>query len=79
MLLLLTFNQQLWWKVLTVVRNQRTDSKMNHTVLRLAGLHTEMSFLGSIGHFMMGLGLPGLLKLRQYMLETLLVILSYAE
>ena len=76
MLLLLTFNQQLWWKVLTVVRNH---SKMNHTVLRLAGLHTEMSFLGSIGHFMMGLGLPGLLKLRQYMLETLLVILSYAE
>ncbi len=57
----LTFDQPLYWKALTIVRSQPSNSDLRNIVLRLGGLHTEMSFLGSIGHLMGGSGLQEVL------------------
>ena len=58
----LTFDQPLYWKALTIIRSQPVDSNLKHIVLRLGGFHMEMSFLGSIGHLMAGSGLQELLE-----------------
>ena len=52
-----TFDQPLWWKALMIVV---TEPDMSDVVLRLGGFHTEMSFLGSIGHLMAASGLQDL-------------------
>ena len=52
----LTFDQPLWWKAQQINANEQPDSDLCAIVLRLGGFHTEMSFLGSIGHIMAGIG-----------------------
>ncbi len=59
----ITFDQPLWWKALEVIQSQPEHSILHSIVLRLGGFHTEMSFLGSIGHLMAGSGLKELLEI----------------
>ena len=54
---ILTFDQHLSWKALTIIQSQPDDSDLKGMVLRLGGFHMQMSFLGSIGHLMAGSGL----------------------
>ena len=58
-----TFDQPLWWKALTIVDAEPLDSELKNIVLRLGGFHLEMSFLGSIGHLMSASGLQHILEL----------------
>ena len=58
----LKFDQPLWFKVLMIVENEPENSDIKQVVLRLGGLHIEMSFLGSIGRVMAGSGLQELLE-----------------
>jgi len=53
-----TFDQPLWWKALQIIK-----SDLRLIVVRLGGFHTEMSFLGCIGHTMAGSGLKDVLEL----------------
>ena len=53
----LTFDQPLYWKVLTINRLQPTDNALKDVVLGLGEFHMDMSFLGSIGNLMAGSGL----------------------
>lgn len=59
----ITFDQPLWWKAQIIIGSGTTeaDSDLEDIVLRLGGFHTEMSFLGSIGHLMSGSGLEEVL------------------
>ena len=59
---IITFDQPLWWKAMTIIQQKQTDSDLKSKVLRLGGLHMQMSFLGSIGHLMAGSGLQELLE-----------------
>ena len=59
---ILTFDQPLYWKALTMIQSQPDDSDLKGMVLRLGGVHVQMSFLGSIGHLMAGSGLQELLE-----------------
>lgn len=56
----LTFDQPLFWKALTIIQSQPSNNELKRIVLRLGGFHMQMSFLGSIGHFMAGSGLEEL-------------------
>ena len=58
----LTFDQPLWYKALTIVENEPRGSRLKSIVLRLGGLHTEFSFLGAIGQIMAGSGLQEVLE-----------------
>ena len=57
-----TFDQPLFWKATTIINGSPGTSPLRKIVLCLGGFHTEMSFLGSIGHLMMGSGLQDLLE-----------------
>ncbi|VDI23197.1 Hypothetical predicted protein [Mytilus galloprovincialis] len=59
---MLTFDQPLYWKALTIIDNEPKDSDLKSIVLRLGGFHLEMSFLGSIGNIMSGSGLAELME-----------------
>ena len=59
---ILTFDQPLYWKALTIIPSQPDDSDLKDMLLRLGGFHIQMSFLGSIGHLMAGSGLQELLE-----------------
>ena len=59
---ILTFDQPLWWNALTIQESTPENSEIRSIVLWLGGFHTEMSFLGSIGHIMAGSGLQELLE-----------------
>ena len=59
---ILTFDQPLWLKAFTIQESSPADSEIRSIVLRLGGFHTQMSYLGSIGHIMAGSGLQELLK-----------------
>ena len=50
----ITFDQPLWLEALMIVRSEPQDSELKFIVLRLGGLHTEMSFLGCTAHIMNG-------------------------
>lgn len=54
-----TFDQPLWLKAFKMVE---TTPELQQCVVRLGGFHTEISFLGSIGHLMKGTGLEQLLE-----------------
>jgi hypothetical protein len=60
---IITFDQPLWWKALMIILNEPKESGMKSIVLRLRGLHIQMSFLGCIGHIMAGSGLADVLEL----------------
>ena len=59
---ILTFDQPLWWKASAIQEGVHGNSEIRSIVLRLGGFHTEMSFLGCIGHIMAGSGLQELLE-----------------
>ena len=59
----LTFDQPLYWKALTIIQSQPNDIELNQIVLCLLGFHVQMSFLGSMGHLMACSGLQELLEL----------------
>lgn len=54
---IITFDQPLWWKALMIVESEPMGSDLKGIILRLGGFHTEMSFLGCIGHLMASSGL----------------------
>ena len=58
---ILTFDQPLWWKALMIIESEPEKSDLRGIVLRLGGFHTQMSFLGSIGHLMDSSGLQEML------------------
>ena len=45
-----------------IVNDQPPESDLKRAVLRLGAFHTQMSFLGSIGHIMKGSGLQEVLE-----------------
>ncbi|MCG8047094.1 MAG: hypothetical protein N0E48_15920, partial [Candidatus Thiodiazotropha endolucinida] len=59
---IVTFDQPLYWKALMIIHQGNAASFVRSIVLRLGGFHTEMSFLGCIGHLMQGSGLAELLE-----------------
>ena len=59
----ITFDQPLWWKASMILQGEPKDSDLRKIVLRLGGLHAQMSFLGTIGHLMAGSGLHEVLDL----------------
>ena len=60
---IITFDQPLWWKALMIIETEPEESDLRDIVLRLGGFHTEVSFLGCIGHLMAASGLQELLEL----------------
>ena len=58
----ITFDQPLWWKANAIVESQPPTSAIKSIVVRLGGFHTEMSYLGCIGHLMAGSGLRQVLE-----------------
>ena len=58
----LTFDQPLYWKALTIVRSQPNDTELNRIVLHLGDFHVQMSFLARMGHLMACSGLQKLLE-----------------
>ncbi|CAC5424083.1 unnamed protein product [Mytilus coruscus] len=59
----LTFDKLLYWKALNIVQNEQANSQLKSFVLQLGGFHTQMSFLGSIGHIMSNSGIQEILEL----------------
>lgn len=51
---IITFDQPLWWKAMSIIENMCLDSDIHDVVIRLGGFHTEMSFLGCMGYLMAG-------------------------
>ena len=54
---MITFDQPLWWKAMTFVERKPENSPLHSVVVQLGGFHTLLSFLGCIGHIMIGTGL----------------------
>ena len=54
-----TFDQPIWWKA----RQLKNQEGLSTIVLNLGAFHTDMSFLGAIGHIMQSSGLRQLLCL----------------
>ena len=61
---IVTFDQPLYWKALTIIRAQSSGTYMKNIILRLGGLHIQMNFMGSIG------ASDGKKSLNLYMLVT---------
>ena len=59
---IITFEQPLWWKAMTIIESEHQNSNLRQMILRLGGLHIEMSFLGCMGHLMASSGLQELLE-----------------
>ena len=57
-----TVDQPLWWKALTIISCERDDSELKSIVLRLGAFHMQMSFLGSTGYLMHDSGLKETLE-----------------
>jgi hypothetical protein len=58
-----TYDQPLYQKVLDMLENEPDSSPIKNVVPRLGGLHSIMSFLGSIGHIMAGSGISEILSI----------------
>jgi hypothetical protein len=52
----------LWLKAMLIQQSTQTDSDMRSIILRLGGFHTQMSYLGSIGHITADTGLHEILE-----------------
>ena len=59
---IVTFDQPLWLKAITIQKSVASDCSISSMVIRLGGFHTQMSFLGAIGHIMTGSGIEELLE-----------------
>ena len=59
----LTFDQPLYLKALSIVNSEKAGRELKSVVLRLGTFHLQMSFLGSIGYLMAGSGLQEALEL----------------
>ena len=53
-----------------------TSSEIKNIVLRLGGFHTEMSFLGAMGHLMADSGLKELMESIMPAIQLFIIILS---
>ena len=58
----LTFDQPLYWKGTEIQQSQDDASPLKEILLRLGGLHTSVSFLGSIGQLMTSSSLQTMLE-----------------
>ncbi len=59
---IITFDQPLWWKAITITLNEPDGSDLKSMIIRLGSFHVMMSFLGSIGSLMSGSGLKEVLQ-----------------
>ena len=59
---IITFDHPLWFKALSIITAEPEGSDLHKIILRLGGFHTEMKFLGCIGHIMSGSGLEQVLE-----------------
>ena len=59
---MVTFDQPLWWKALTIISCECDDSGLKSIVLRLGAFHMKMSFLSSIAYLMHDSGLKETLE-----------------
>ena len=59
--LIITFDQPLYWKALSIMERHPSNNLLNSIVLRLGGFHTPMSFLGCVGHVVEGSGIENAL------------------
>ena len=59
---IITFDQSLWWKAQSIIFSEPEGSDLRKVIRRLGGFHTEMSFLGCIGHIMSGSGIDKVLQ-----------------
>ena len=59
---IVTFDQPLWLKAVTLQECAPPDSDVDTIVVWLGAFHTMMSFLGATGHIMAGSGLEELLE-----------------
>lgn len=60
---IVTFDQPLWWKAFNLIQTEPAGGPISNVIVRLGAFHTQMSFLGSIGHLMAESGLKELLEL----------------
>lgn len=60
---IITFDQPLFLKALSIISNEPPHSPLKQIILRLGGFHTLMSFLGCVGHIMAGSGLEEILQI----------------
>ena len=60
---IMTFDQPLYLKALTVINSERADSDLKSIILRLGTCHHQTSFLGAIGYLMAGSGLQEIMEL----------------
>ena len=58
----LTVDQSLYQKAIAIVCSQEPSSPLKNMVIRVGGFHTEMSFLGCIGHIMTCSGLQDVIE-----------------
>ena len=58
----LTFDQSLYQKTMDIICFQEPSSPLKNMDFHFGGFHTEMSFLGCIGHTMTCSGLPDVLE-----------------
>ena len=59
----ITFDQPLYLKALSIISSEEAGRELNSIVLRLGCFHTQMSFLGSTGYLMAGSGLQEAMEL----------------
>ena len=55
------FDQPLWLKVTEIVSTETVHQSHANVIILLGNFHTQMSFLGSIGHIMENIGLSEML------------------
>ena len=48
---ILTFEQPLFWKAYKILDSKNDDTDIKAAIIKIGGLHIEMSFVGTIGHF----------------------------
>ena len=60
---IVTFDQPLWWKAYNLIQTEPVGSAIRNVIVRIGGLHTEMSYIDAMGHLMAESGLKELLEL----------------
>ena len=59
---IITFDQPLWLKAILIIEEEPSHSDLKNIVVRLGSFHTQMSFIGAIGHLMADSGLKEVLE-----------------